>query len=191
MQLLFQPHFLREHMKSLLQNSISTASRATYDSGTRAFLKFATLYNRIHPDGSPIPASEEMLMLLAAYLTFNLKPQSIEVYLYGVRNRHLENGYANPLQDCLQLQRLLWGIKPTYTTKLNQQLPVTPSLLRSFYSLLNQHYHDHYMLWAAMLLAFGELVTLTHHDLVDQQMGTRYKSQHPRRILSEKEKPSS
>ena len=94
-------------MKLLLRNSIAPSSQSTYDAGTRAFIRFASLYNQLHPNGSPIPASEETLMLFAAHLTFNLKPQSIKVYLDGVRNLHIENGLRDPLQECLQLQRLL------------------------------------------------------------------------------------
>lgn len=159
-------------MRSLLQNSISPASRATYNSSTRAFFRFAALYNQFHPNDSLIPASEETLMLFTVYLIFSLKPQSIKVYLYGERNLHLENGFTNPLQDSLQLYRLLQEIKWTYTAKSNQWL-----LLHSFYPLLNLCYHDHYMIWAAMLLVFfgflrySEPIALTHHDLVRSAKG--------------------
>ena len=71
-------------MTLLLHSSLASSTRSTYSTGTNSFLQFAALYGRLHPDGSPILATEETLMLFAAYLTFSLRPQSIKVYLYAV-----------------------------------------------------------------------------------------------------------
>ena len=49
--------------------------------------------------------------LFSALLVATLKPQSIKVYMYNVRNLHLEHGFPDPLPDALQLCRLLGGIK--------------------------------------------------------------------------------
>ncbi len=161
-------------MNTLLLHAIADTTRATYNSGTQAFLYFTSHYQRLHPGCSPIPASEETLMLFATYLTCRLKPASIKVYLYAVRNFHVENGLPNPLENCLQLQRLMRGIKRTYSSGPNHRLPITPTILRSFSCHLNFTYHDHLMIWAAMLLAFfgflrsSELVGLRMGDIIWQ-----------------------
>ena len=106
-----------------------------------------------------------------------MRPQSIKVYLYTVRNLHLEHGLPSPLDSCFQLERLMRGIKRTYSYGPNPRLPITPALLRSFASHLNlTHYEsDHCMIWAAMLLAFfgflrsSELLNLQANDVILQQ----------------------
>ncbi len=83
-------------------------------------------------------------MLYATYLAATIKPQSIKVYLYGVRNLHIENGFPCPLQGALQLRRLLRGIKRVKGLSPDSRLPITPSLLWRFFP----------QLWAAIMLAF-------------------------------------
>ena len=161
-------------MTYLLGQAIADSTRATYTSGARAFLHFASHYNRVNHTGNPLPASEETLLLFATFLTYRLKPRSIKVYLFAVRNLHIEQGFPNPLEGCLQLERLMRGIKRVYTEGPNQRLPITPMLLRSFGNHLNLSHYDHAMLWAAMLLAFfgflrsAELLSLQASDVVPQ-----------------------
>ena len=110
-------------------------------------------------------------MLFATFLATSLQPQSIKVYLFGVRNLHLEHGFPDPLIDALQLRRLLWGIKRLRGVHTDTRLPITPSLLRAFLNLLLQTDYDHLMLWAAMLVAFfgflrsSDLLALRYSDL--------------------------
>ena len=162
-------------MTYLLRQAIADSTRATYSSGARSFLMFAAQYHRWDHAGSPLPVSEETLMLFVTYLTYRMRPQSIKVYLYAVRNLHLEHGFPSPLDGCIQLERLMQGIKRTYTCGPNTRLPVTPALLRSFASHLNLTHYDHCMIWAAMLLAFfgflrsSELLNLQANDVTLQQ----------------------
>ena len=93
-------------------------------------------------------------MLFTTFLSATLKPQSIKVYLYGVRNLHLEHGFPDPLPEARQLRRLLHGIKRLKGSQPDARLPITPSLLRSFHMLLLTAHYDHLMLWAACLTAF-------------------------------------
>ena len=125
-------------MTLLIRSSHASSTRSTYSIGANSFLQFAALYGRLHPDGSPIPASEETLMLFAAYLTFSLSPQSIKVYLYTVRNLHVENGLPNPLTNCLQLRRLLHGIKRTYSVQTNQGAAQNNFICTRYHSNLMQ-----------------------------------------------------
>ncbi len=72
---------------------------------------------------------------LCHLLSVTIKPQSITVYLYGVRNLHLENGFPCPLRGALQLRRLLRGIKRVKGLSPDSHLPITPSLLRQLFFL--------------------------------------------------------
>ena len=158
-------------MTQYLRASLAVSTRAAYDSATRSFIEFAILYNCLSPDRFLLPALEDTLMLFTTYLASSLKPQSIKVYLYGIRSLHLDHGFPDPLAHALHLRRLLRGIKRTKGTPRDSRLPVTPSLLRAFYCLLNTSSYDHRMLWAALLVAFfgflrsSELLALHHGDL--------------------------
>ena len=110
-------------------------------------------------------------MLFATYLTHTHKPQSIKFYLSALRMLHLEYNLPDPTADALNLRRLMRGIKRVHGTSSDSRLPITPSLLRSFASLLNLSFPDHLTFWAAILLAFfaflrsGELLSLHRSDL--------------------------
>ena len=98
-------------MTRYLQEALAVSTRATYTSAHRSFIHFAIMYHCLAQDGSLLPASEDTLMLFTTFLASTLKPQSIKVYLSGVRNLHLEHGFADPLSGALQLHCLLRGIK--------------------------------------------------------------------------------
>ena len=107
-------------------------------------------------------------MLFSTYFARKLKPQSIEVYIFAIRNLHLEQGLPDPLLHATGLRRLLWGIKRTLGTSPDSRLPITPSILRTFRTLLDLHFYDHTVLWAGILTAFfgflrsSELLALKH-----------------------------
>ena len=83
----------------------------------------------MNENGSPLPASERTLMTFAAHLSSTLKADSIKVYLAGIRSLHLEHGLANPLNNCLRLERVLKRIKRTQGTSTRQRLSVTFTVL--------------------------------------------------------------
>ena len=153
------------------------STRATYTSAHCSFIHFAIMYHCLAPDGSLLLASEDTLMLFTTFLASTLKPQSIKVYLSGVRNLHLEHGFPDPLSDALQLRRLLRGIKRLKGASRDSRLPITPSLLRRFHCLLHLAHYYHIMLWAAILVAFfgflqsSELLALQHKDILRRPEG--------------------
>jgi len=116
-------------------------------------------------------------MLFRTFLAAILKPQSIKVYLYDVRNLHTEHGFPDPLPDALQLRRLLRSIKRLKGASPDSWLPVTPSLQWRFYHLLHLAFYDHLILWAALLVAFfgflrsSELLALQHSDVLRRSEG--------------------
>jgi len=47
------------------------------------------------------------------FLASSVQHSTIKVYLSAVRALHIEQGFSDPLADCLRLQRVLRGIKST------------------------------------------------------------------------------
>ena len=158
-------------MNFIFYNSLATNTRATYNSGTKAFINFCLHYRQFTTHHSILPASEDTLLLFATYLSQRVTPSTIKVYLCAVRNLHIESGLPNPMDQLYRLPHLLRGIKRLYSQEKRTRLPITPSILLSFRTLLNLQWHDHIMLWTAMLVAFfaflrsAELVALTVGDI--------------------------
>ena len=51
------------------------------------------------------------------------------MYLSGVRALHIEQGFANPRQNCLRLQRVIRGIKSTQGIPSSSRLPIMDDLM--------------------------------------------------------------
>lgn len=112
-----------------------------------------------HSVAEPLPASEDLLCLWISSLANRLNYRSIKVYLYGVRSLHVDLGYADPMSDCVRLERLYRGIKRDQGERSvgKRRLPVTTSMLLACQPLFNFESHDHRMLFAAMCTATGGL----------------------------------
>ena len=108
---------------------IASSTRRSYEWAQRKFLEFCRWSQGLHADGSALPASEWTLMLLATYLAKTIKASSIKVYLAGIRSLHIENGFPNPLTECLRLERVLRGIKRSQGVSTRERLPVTFTVL--------------------------------------------------------------
>ena len=79
---------------------------------------------------------------------------SINVYLSAVQSLHINNGLPDPLINCLQLQRLLWGVKRVQGSSSLNRLPISIDILHVVKRALNLYSRDHVMLWAASCLGF-------------------------------------
>ena len=55
------------------------------------------------------------------HLAARIKPQSISVYLAGIRSLHVANGYSNPLLPGLRLKQTLRGIERKHFTSPTQK----------------------------------------------------------------------
>jgi hypothetical protein len=86
---LTQPTPLFSSWRYYLHHSLAPSTHASYSSAQRCFTKFALTYNRLNTTGSPIPVSENTLMLF----TPTHKPQSTKLYLSAV---HLKHGLPDP-----------------------------------------------------------------------------------------------
>ena len=106
------------------------------------------------PNGALLPADEQTLMRFSALLADSLTHSSIKVYLSAVRSLHIDNGLPDPLVNCLQLQRLLRGVKRVQGPASRSRLPITIDLLKVIQQSLDMRDSDHVMLWAACCLGF-------------------------------------
>ena len=93
-------------------------------------------------------------MRFSALLADSLTHLSIKVYLSAVRSLHIDNGLPDPLVNCLQLQRLLRGVKRVQGPASRSRLPITIDLLKVIQQSLDMRDSDHVMLWAACCLGF-------------------------------------
>ena len=84
----------------------------------------------------------------------SLHHPSIKVYLSGVRSLHIDNGLPDPLVNCLQLQRLLRGIKCVQGSSPSKHLPITIDLLKVIQRSLDLNSRNHVMFWAACCIGF-------------------------------------
>lgn len=125
-----------------------------YLSAQRRYLDFCRQDGRLGPDGALLPADEQTLMRFSALLADSLTHSSIKVYLSAVRSLHIDHGLPDPLVNCLQLQRLLRGVKRVQGSPSPSRLPITIDLLKVIQQSLDMKDSDHVMLWAACCLGF-------------------------------------
>ena len=109
---------------------------------------------KLHPSGSPCPTDEWTLCLFATFLARSVQHSSIKVYLSAVRSLHIEEGFPDPLVNCLRLQRVVRGIKRTQGSSQAQRLPITDDILMIIFNSLDLSLPDHCMFWAACTLAY-------------------------------------
>ena len=88
-----------------LRSGLADSTHRTYSAAQRQFLSFCDTYGL-----TPLPASEDTLILFVTSLAARIKPQSINVYLAGVRSLHVSNGYENPLTPGLRLKSKLCAV---------------------------------------------------------------------------------
>lgn len=137
-----------------LVNGLAPSTRRTYASAQAKFIEFCVQRGKIHPSGSPCPTDEWTLCLFTTYLAGSLKYSSIKVYLSAIRALHIEQGFSDPMEQCLRLQRVVRGIKRMQGTHVSQRLPVTDSIMLVIFRSLQMTNNDHKMFWAACTLAY-------------------------------------
>ena len=133
---------------------LALSTRSSYLSGQKKFYDFCAQLGKVHPSGSPCPTDEWTLCLFATFLANTVQHSTIKVYLSAVRSLHIEQGFADPLVECLRLRRVLWGIKRTQGDTSSLRLPVTNDILMVIFHALDLSLPDHGMFWAACNLAY-------------------------------------
>ena len=112
----------------------SIATRKSYNSTKHRFINFCYQLGKIHLSGSPCPVEEWTLCLFATFLANSMHHSSIKVYLSAVRALHIEQGFDDPLTNCLQLQSVLCGIKRNSARP--QQWSASPRLVKNGFGLV-------------------------------------------------------
>ena len=128
--------------------------RSSYRSGQKKFSEFCTQLGKIHQSGSPCPADEWTYCLFATLVASSVQHSTIKVYLSAVRALHIEQGFSDPLVDCLRLQRVLRGIKRTQGDSSSLRLPITDDIMMVICRALDLTHPDHCMFWVACNLAY-------------------------------------
>ena len=92
--------------------------------------------------------------MFVSFLADSIQHSSIKVYLSAVRSLNIEQGFPNPLPNCLRLQRVLRGVKCSQGSPAAQRLPITDSLLLVIHRALDLKNFDHCAFWAACMLGY-------------------------------------
>jgi len=133
---------------------LASSTRSSYLSRQKKFYDFCAQLGKVHPSGSPCPTDEWTLCLFATFLAKSVQHSSIKVYLSAVRSLHIEQGFADPLVECLRLRRVLPGIKRTQGDTCSLRLPVTNDILMVIFHALDLSLPDHGMFWVACNLTY-------------------------------------
>ena len=94
------------------------------------------------------------LCLFVSFLADSIQHSSIKVYLSAVRSLHIEQGFPDPLVNCLRLQRVLRGVKRSQGSPAARRLPITDSLHLVIHRALDLTNFDHCAFWAACMLGY-------------------------------------
>ena len=146
----FDVYTLEAQCNHLQVQGLASSTRNSYASGQRKFLEFC----KIHPSGSPCPVDEWTLCLFMTFLAKTVQYSTIKVYLSAVRSLHIDQGFPDPLVDCLRLRRVLWGVQRTQGDASSQRLPITDDVLVIIFKVLNVNMPDHCMFWVACCQAY-------------------------------------
>ena len=133
---------------------MAPSTRRSYASAQAKFISFCQQLGKLHPSGSPCPTDEWTLCLFVTFLARTLQHSSIKVYLSGIRALHIDQGFPDPLADCLRLQRVVRGIKRCQGTPSSTRLPITDDLMLIIWQSLDFGLPDHVMFWAACSLGY-------------------------------------
>ena len=128
---------LHVNAKDYFRSDLADSTHRTYGAAQRQFLSFCDNYGL-----APLPASEDTLILFVTSLAAQIKPQSINVYLAGVRSLHVSNGYDNPLTTGLRLKQTLHGIERNHFAPPKRKVPITFDLLCKIHVFMNFRSND-------------------------------------------------
>jgi len=131
-------------VNSLLHQSVTKGTRATYSSGLKAYKSFIALNRMSRPHNLLPPISEALLIYFVTHCHKILKISfsTINQYLCGIRFSYLSAGSCHPLkdkygQDYPRLHMIMRAIKCQQKTPVNKRAPITYSLLCRMCTILN------------------------------------------------------
>jgi hypothetical protein len=109
----------------LMDSTLKQNTKRTYTSAQTRFMNFCELYSL-----SPMPVSEESLLLYISYLFEEGLTASITVYLSAVRSLHVFAGKQYPT-DLLHVKLALKGVVRNTPLPV-RKLPITINVLRNY-----------------------------------------------------------
>ena len=127
-----KPSSLELQCHHFLAKGLASSTHSAYLSGQKNFYDFCSQLGKLHQSGSPCPTDEWTLCLFTTFSANNVQHSTIKVYLSAVRSLHIEQGFADPLVDCLRL-RVLRGIERTQGDTSSLCLPVTADIMMEFF----------------------------------------------------------
>ena len=145
---------LEERCRFFLVQGLAQSTQKSYASGQRRFYNFCLQAGKLHPTGSPCPTDEWTLCLFVAFLADSIQHSSIKVYLSAVQSLHIEQGFPDPLLNCLRLRQVMREIKRSQGSSEAHRLPVTDSIMLIIWQSLDVSSHDDCMFWAACTLGY-------------------------------------
>ena len=99
-----------------------------------------------------LPASESQVLRYVAFLSTEVTPATIKVYMSALANLHIINGvpieYATP-----RLQLTLRGIKKS-APPTRQRAPATPAVILALGRVLDLRRYSDLLFWTQMCVAF-------------------------------------
>ena len=137
-----------------MAGGLTPSTQKAYASGQCKFVEFCHQAGKLHPNGLPCRADEWTLCLSVSFLADSIQHLSSKVYLSAVRSLHIEQGFPDPLLNCLRLQRVLRGVKCSQGSLAAQRLPITDSLLLVIHRALDLKFFYHCTFWAACMLGY-------------------------------------
>lgn len=143
-------------------SGLANNTHRTYSSAQRQYLEFCDKHGL-----KPLPGDETTLILFITHLAQRIKPQSIKVYMAGVRALHISNGYHNPLTDTIKLKQTLRGIERKHFSPVQQKLPITFDLLCKMYTFIDLANQDDTVYWSAMTMAHFLLLRASEFMITD------------------------
>ena len=137
--------------KELCRASLAPSSSKTYQSAQKIFTEFCLTCGK-----TPLPASEQLLILFVADLADRVCFSTASTYLATIRHMHIAQGYGDPLKGCLQLELVLKWLNRRRPRSQDSRLPIMPFVLLRIKSVLDKdlHKYDNILLWAACCLGF-------------------------------------
>ena len=120
---------------SFLTKGLAPSTCRSYALAQAQFILFCTQLGRLHCLGSPCPVDEWTLCLFGTFLAARIQHSSIKVYFSGIRALHIEQGFPDPLANCLRFQRVVRSIKCSQGSSSSSWLPITDDLMLVIWQL--------------------------------------------------------
>jgi hypothetical protein len=149
-----------------LGNSLDASSYSTYTSALNSYISFCKLHN------FDVTPTEETLSFFVVYMSYHIKPQSVDSYLSGICNQ-LEPHFPDVRKhrNSSLVSRTLKGCKRMRNSPTLRRSPLLPSHVLSItYSLHASSPHDDLLFATILVTGFHGLLRLGELTTNDNRM---------------------